>query len=225
MVLQPALKTKVAKIKTDGCKNIKVYAKWKKGSNANNMPSGKPKRAQELKVFPDMLVLYVGGISKSIRIYNAKGKVTYKSSNASVAKVNGKGSISPMSEGNATITIQAAGNSSYKEDVKKIKVIVFGKPAKVKNVKVTSAGKKRTVDISWGRSYPASGYIVRYSYKKSMAGGRVVKITGQDSCNKILKSLKSKKYVYVQVQAYIKDGNILVKGPWSKVTRSKGKIR
>lgn len=97
---------------------------------------------------------------------NAKGRITYKSSDTNIAKINDNGTVIPVTKGNVTITIQAAGSGLYGIATKKIKVVVYERPITVKKVKVTSTKSQRTINVSWGKMSSASGYIVRYSYKK-----------------------------------------------------------
>lgn len=175
--------------------------------------------SQTLKVEPGSLKLYEDGRPKALKVSNAKGDPLYESSNPRVAEVSKKGVVTPVSKGTAAITITAPSGTVH------VKVAVYGKPTKVKSVKAAPIRKRSTVRVSWGKMSSASGYIIRYSYKKNMAGSKNIKITGRNTCSRTLKKLKAQKYLYIQVQAYIKDGDRLIKGPWSKVTRSKGKIR
>lgn len=175
--------------------------------------------SQKLKVEPGSLKLYEDGRPKTLKISNAKGNPLYKSSDPGIAEVNKKGVVTPVSKGTTTIAITDPSGTV------RVKVTVYGKLTKVKNVKAAPVSKKSTVRVSWNKMALASGYIIRYSYKKNMAGSKNIKITGRNTCSRTIKKLRSKKYLYIQVQAYIKDGDRLVKGPWSNVIQSKGKIR
>ena len=70
-----------------------------------------------------------------------------------------------------------------------------------------------------------SGYIIKYSYNKNMKNSETIRVNKGSTTSKTLKKLTSKKYVYIQVQAYNKDGSALIKGAWSTKTRSSGKIK
>lgn len=170
----PTFKKKITKINPADCKNIKIYAKWKKDlvkptPNTTPIPTNGPIATPSVTSEPDK---------------------------------------------NPEITKKPEKNPT-----------VYRKPVKVKNVRCTPKRSKRTVKVYWSKTSPASGYIVRYSYKKNMAGSRSIKIPGPWTHTKTLRKLRPKKYLYVQVRSYIKNGDRLVKGPWSNVTRSKGKIR
>ncbi len=79
--------------------------------------------------------------------------------------------------------------------------------------------------VSWKALVSASGYNLKWSYNKNMRGSKNIELSRWHNDSRRLKRLKPKKYVYVQVQAYIKDGDTLVTGPWSKVVRSRVKIK
>lgn len=67
----------------------------------------------------------------------SKGKLTYKSSNSKIVKVNSSGKITGKKAGKATITIKQAGNATYKAASKKITVTV----RKAKKSSGKSSGK------------------------------------------------------------------------------------
>lgn len=58
------------------------------------------------------------GLNKS----KLHGKITYSSSNKSVATVNGNGMVQPKHYGNAVITIKTAGDKNYKAATKKVTI-------------------------------------------------------------------------------------------------------
>ncbi len=184
-----------------------------------------PKKAQKMTVKPGSLELYVGGSTKNLKVSNAKGSITYKSSNPKIVKVNSKGKVTPVSKGKVYITVKASGDSTYEAASKKINVTVYGKPAKVKGVKSSPAKAKRTVKVSWKKAPSVSGYIIKYSYNKNMKNSETIRVNNGRTTSKTIKKLTSKKYVYIQVQAYNKDGSALIKGSWSIKTRSSGKIK
>lgn len=188
-------------------------------------PTQAPKKAQKMTVKPGSLELYMGGSTKNLKVSNAKGSVTYKSSAPKIVKVNSKGKVTPVSKGKAYITVKAAGDSTYEAASKKINVTVYGKPAKVKGVKASPAKAKRTLKVSWKKVPSVSGYIIKYSYNKNMKNSETIRVNKGSTTSKTLKKLTSKKYVYIQVQAYKKDGRALIKSSWSTKTKSSGKIK
>ncbi len=177
-------------------------------------------KTQNLKVSPKSLKLYAGGKAQSLKVSNAKGKVTYVSSKPKVAKVDSRGKVTPKSKGTATITVKAAGNKSYKAVAVKAKVTVYGRPAVVKKIKATRTNKNRSLKVTWKKAPSASGYIIRYSYYKNMKNSKTVKAS-KNAVSKIIKNLRPKKDVYVQVQAYTKKGGLTILGDWSKAAKGK----
>jgi hypothetical protein len=67
------------------------------------------------------------GKQKKVHITDAKGEVTVKSSNKTVAKAsykNGKVTIKRVKKGHATITVTAKGTSTYAKGTKTVRVTV-----------------------------------------------------------------------------------------------------
>lgn len=187
--------------------------------------NGNIKSSQDLKAIPASLTLYVGGESKTLKVSNAQGRVTYNSSNPKVARVDAKGRVTPLTKGTSTITVTAAGDDTYRPASVKVKVTVYGKPSKVKGIKAKPAKEKRTLKVSWKKVSSASGYIIKYSYKKNMKNSRSIQVKKGNSTSRMIKNLTSKRYVYIQIQAYEKDGKTLIKGAWSGTVKSNGKVR
>ncbi len=155
--------------------------------------------------------MYIGGESDTLRVSGAKGKVTYKSSDVSVVKVNARGKLTPISTGKGTVTIKAAGNSSYKAATIRVKITVSDK--KVKNAyksyvkkhlsskKKFPSGRYELYDINGDSipemffSYSSGGrrtYKI-YTYKK----GKIIKIGDLSGCTDIFYN-KKKKQICVQ---------------------------
>lgn len=183
------------------------------------------KKSQNLSVKPQIVKLYVGGDTKTLKVSNAKGKVTYKSSNTKVAKTNAKGKIIPLSKGKATITVTSTGNDTYKPATVKVKVTVYGKPTKVTGVKAVAAKKKGTLKVSWKKISSATGYTIRYSYNKNMKGSKSINVPNGKITSKTLNKLISKKYVYIQICASQKKNGLSTRGSWSEKVKSDSKIR
>ncbi len=180
------------------------------------------KGTQHLSASPNPLKLYMGGSSKALKISNdAITTYAYKSQNPKVAKVDAAGKVTPVAKGSTAITIQGAADVAFKEATKTVKVIVYGKPARVKGVKAVPT-KKRTLKVSWKKVPSVKGYNVRYSYQKNMKKAKTIRVS---STKATIKNLTSRKQVYVQVQAYHKDGKKYIKGAWSKAMKSKGKVK
>jgi hypothetical protein len=98
--------------------------------------------------------------------------------------------------------------------------LVAGAPPQVKNVKVTDGGGRgdtlNKISITWG-SVTADGTVYYAVYRTSSADSSytLLKEDITDTSYSDSKSLKPDVYYYYQVQAYIKDGETKLKGPFS----------
>ena len=149
----------------------------------------------------------------------AKGKITYKTSNKKVATVNSKGKVTVKGTGKATITLTAKATSTYNKGVKKI--TVYGVPKKPEMKKLTAGKKKFTVQ--WKKDKKADGYQVQYStdkkFKKNIKSVNVSK----KSTKATVKKLKKGKTYRVRTRSYKKiDGKKYYSG-WSKMKSVKVK--
>jgi hypothetical protein len=79
--------------------------------------------------------------------------------------------------------------------------------------KLTVKWKKVTSHL--GALY-VDGYQIRYSTKSSMSNAKKVKVKGYNKKSKVIKSLRAKKYYYVQVRTYAKLGGKTYYSKWSK---------
>jgi len=105
----------------------------------------------------------VAGKTKSLNAVGV-GKLTYSSSNTKVATVSSKGVVKAIKPGTATITVKAAGNSTYKAVSKKVKISVY------KCVTPTIASLQSVtggVKISWKTVSGAAKYRV---FRKTGSG-------------------------------------------------------
>jgi len=88
-----------------------------------------PRNENTLVVTPIELTIEMEkGTTASLTVSDAQGAVTYATSDASVATV-ADGKITAVSGGNATITVYAAGNDTYKADSVKVEVTVVPVPS------------------------------------------------------------------------------------------------
>ena len=149
----------------------------------------------------------------------AKGKITYKTSNKKVATVNSKGKVTVKGTGKATITVTAKATSTYSKSVKKI--TVYGVPKKPEMKKLTAGKKKFTVQ--WKKDKKADGYQVQYStdkkFKKNVKSVNVSK----KSTKATVKKLKKRKTYRVRVRSYKKINGKKYYSGWGKVKSVKVK--
>ena len=80
--------------------------------------------SQTIKVSPTSVSLAKKGATRQLKVTGAKTKVTYKSSNSKIAKVDSKGKITAVKKGKCTITVTAAGTTSYSKATKTVSVTV-----------------------------------------------------------------------------------------------------
>ena len=146
---------------------------------------------------------------------NGNGKLTYKSSNTSIARVNSKGRVSLKGYGKVKITINAAKTSSYKAASKTITITV--KPKKMALTSVKSS-RAKTMTVKWKRDSKASMYCIRYSTDKRFKKGvKTVWITRNSATSVILGRLKPRTKYYVRIAAVKKSGSSKLAGAYSAV--------
>lgn len=106
----------------------------------------------------------------------------------------------------------------YKTSAKsKVRTII--RLAAPSSLKVTSK-KAKTATIQWKKNAGATGYQIRYSRKKTMAGAKTVTIK-KNIAKKTLAKLASKKIYWFRIRAYKKAGSKYTYSTWS----AKKKVR
>lgn len=135
------------------------------------------KKEQSIAVYPRSLVFYMGEKYKTLKVSNAKGKITYKCSDPRVATIDSEGKVTPKSEGKAIITINASGNSLYRSAVTKVNVSVKKKvqspTVNHRFLQLYDKGKTKTLKI-----YKSKGKVIYKSSNPKVvrvdAKGRVI---------------------------------------------------
>lgn len=146
---------------------------------------------------------------------NGNGKLTYKSSNTGIARVDSKGRVSLKGYGKVKITINAAKTSSYKAASKTITITV--KPKKMALTSVKSP-RAKTMTVKWKRDSKASMYCIRYSTDKRFKKGvKTVWITRNSATSVTLGRLKPRTKYYVRIAAVKKSGSSKLAGAYSAV--------
>ena len=149
------------------------------------------------------------------------GKITYKSSNSKIAKVDKNGKVTIKGTGIATITIKAAETENRAAATLKIKVKVTPKKAKVSSAK---AGKK-SITVKVKKDSRATGYQVQVSTsvnftKKTTTTKTLKKNT---TVSTTVKNLKSGKTYYVRTRSYKTVNGTKIYGAYSAVKTVKVK--
>lgn len=150
------------------------------------------------------------------------GQLTYSSSNAKVAAVNGNGKVTIKGTGTATITVKAAASDNYKAASAKVTVKVS--PAK-QTVTSLKSSKAWQLTVKWKKDTRATGYQVQYttdkSFKKSV---KTTTVTKNSISSKTFSNLTAGKKYYVRVRSYktakVNGKSTKLCGAWSTAKRS-----
>ena len=128
---------------------------------------------------------------------NGNGKLTYTTSNKSVATVDANGKVTVKAPGVATITVKAAATTDYKAASKTVTVTVAPKKQSISLVNKI----KKQLTIKWKKNTKASGYEVVYSANKKFTGKKTVRKAKTTTSYKV-KGLKKGKTYYAKVRSY-----------------------
>ena len=150
----------------------------------------------------------------------AAGKLSYRSSNNSIATVSGTGNVTLKSPGKVTITISAAATENYHEATKQITITIS--PKKVVGLSVKAGKKKLTV--SWKKDSKITGYQITYAQNSKFTKGvKNITISKNSTIKKDIKSLKSKKTYYVKIRTYKMVGKTPIYSTYSTIKKVKVK--
>jgi hypothetical protein len=127
------------------------------------------------------------------------GKLTYQSSDTSVAKVDKNGKVTLTGVGTAKITVTAAETSQYRPAVTTVTVTV-GLGA----TKLTSAtSQKKGISLKWKTVKGAQGYYV-YRRTQKTSYRKIATVKGASKVSYLDKTRKASTKYYYMVQAYNK---------------------
>ena len=148
---------------------------------------------------------------------SGNGKLTYKSSDTSIAKVSSSGIVTTYGCGTVKITINASKTSSY--NATKKEMIFTVKPKKGSGLRLKST-KKNLLKISWKRSRDADGYLVQLCKTKKFNKSVLQKTFSK---NKKITTVRfanqSHKKFFVRMKLFKKTNGIIYYGKWSKVKK------
>ena len=200
------------------------------------------KKAQTIKVTPTSVSLKEGATkkSKTIKVTGAKGAITAtldKAGKKVVKMTTNKNktqiTVAPKAKksvGVATITIKAGATQTYNASKAiKVKVTIVPKKkasAKITKVKVTPTKKKGQAKVTWKatKKKNVTGYEIQYSFNKKIKNSDPIVKVGKKT-TKTLTKLKSKKVVYVRIRPYYEKNKAMNPGKWTKVVKSKKKVK
>lgn len=149
---------------------------------------------------------------------NYLDKITWKSSNPSVAKVSSSGCVTVKKAGNAVITASAKNMKSTS-----CKLIIAPKVTSLTSLE----GGYGYVILHWKRQKHADGYYISVSEKKSLDNESIEGIQGYIDGNKntthVVGNLGRNQTYYVRVRTCKKIGDRIIWSDWSKVKKVRTK--
>lgn len=179
-----------------------LYAHWSKKSDT---PKPTPKKSQTISA--KSFTKYYGDKSFSLGA-KAKTKLTYKSSNNSVATVSSNGKVTIKRIGKATITISAVSNSKYKSATKKITVNVKLKPVNIKSIKVKKLSGN-SLKVYWSKVSNINGYQINITTSNINNGRK------QNKTNVVLNRARKGLKIKFSVRTYKKIGKKSFYSDWT----------
>lgn len=157
--------------------------------------------------------------SLGAKVTSGGSKLTYKTSNAKVATVNSKGTVTIKGVGKANITITCPASGNYNS--RTVTTAITVKPKKQSaGVKVSGSKMK----ITWNKDSRVSGYQVQYANNKSFNKNcKTITVKKKGKTSYTVKKLKKKTKYYVRVRSYktvnVNGKQITVNGAWSKAKK------
>ena len=148
---------------------------------------------------------------------NGNGKLTYKSGNSKIKVKSGKVIIPKNFIGKATITITAAGTSTYQKATKKITVTVKPVKATINSVK---NNKKGVITIKLKKNIGSVKYEIQVADNSDFSNKKTFK-KSYNSNGYTLSNLTKGKTYYVRVRGYKTVNDVKYNGKWSDVKKIK----
>ncbi len=146
-------------------------------------------------------------------VTKGNGKLSYTSSNPSVASISSGGTVTLKGVGKTTITITASETSSYKKTTKQVTVTVYPKATSITSLTAPETGK---MTVRWNRVSGSTGYHVQYSTSSKFTSPKAyyAKPTAKGV---IFTNLTKGKTYYVRVRTYKTVSGVRYYSKWSKI--------
>lgn len=141
----------------------------------------------------------------------ASGKLSYTSSDKTIATVDKNGVVTTKMTGRVVITINAEKTSTKKAATKTVVIYVLPRKGNIKKL-FSSQDEHFTVIIC--KQSECSGYEIQYYRKKTLKKSNILHLNGNDNVKKTVQLNKGKRY-YVCVRAYKITSEVTIYGPWS----------
>lgn len=146
---------------------------------------------------------------------NYLGKITWTSSDPSVAQVDSSGVVTIKKAGNASITALAENGLSAS-----CKLVPAPKGTSLTSLK----GGYGSITINWKRQKQADGYIIRISDGKSLDSNFVEGyIEGNKNTTQVISNLGRKQAYYIRIQTFKEIGGKIICSDWSKAKKVRTK--
>ena len=183
-----------------GCSLIRNnYIKFTNGSSTSICHYSDTKYTQSISASNKDVTLGCSSFSLGAKRTVGNGKLTYSSSNKSVAMVSSSGIVTVKSAGKVTITIKAAETGTYKACTKKITLVVRPKTVSVKTMTSPSTGKLK---VNWYSNSAISGYQLRLATNSSFTDAKVYTINSRSTTSKTFSGLNTSKRYYVRMRTF-----------------------
>ena len=158
--------------------------------------------------------------SLGAKLTAGSGKLSYSTSNAKVAKVDGTGNVTIKGTGKAVISISCSGDKNHNAGAVSSTITV--KP-KQQSVSAKMNGGK--MKITWKKDSKASGYQIQYASNKSFSKNcKTITVSKKGKTSQSVGKLKKGKAYYVRVRSYktiSENGQkTIVAGAWSKAKKA-----
>ena len=145
---------------------------------------------------------------------NGNGKLTYQTSNKSVAAVDANGKVTVKAPGKTTITVKAAATDTYKTATKKITITVAPKKQRI----ALNNKKAAQLTVKWNKNKKVSGYEFVYADNKNFKKAKTVRKSNATTYT--VKKLKTGKTYYVKARAYKTVAGKQIYGAFSSVKKA-----
>lgn len=158
--------------------------------------------------------------SLGAKLTAGSGKLSYSTSNAKVAKVDGTGKVTIKGTGKAVISITCPGDKNHNAGAVSSTITV--KPKQQSAFAKMNGGKMK---ITWKKDSKASGYQIQYASNKSFSRNcKTITVSKKGKTSQSVGKLKKGKAYYVRVRSYktiSENGQkTIVAGAWSKAKKT-----
>lgn len=188
--------------------NTTLYPVWEKKTTKTTKKVKQKIKAKSFTVTRSNEKFSLGGRFSS----TGNGKLSYKSSNNKILKVDSKGKATITGYGKVKLTIRAAARGKYKAASKKINVTVLPKKPGASKVFKQSDDE---IYFSWTADHTVAGYECQVSANKNMPAKDSITKDCRLENNIVLDGMKADKTYYVRVRAYARSGGKKIYGAWS----------